>query len=267
MLDHAQITGIENICPALILLNGEVFAGPGLLRNGILPSAGMGAGAAVGIASCKPGGQEASSRIGNAHRAVDKGLDLQLCRSILPDLRDFIQRQFPRTDNTGGTHFVPEAECAVICIVCLGGDMYGNLRTVLPGKGKHSRIRNQYGIGFHLCQFCKICCCLIQIPVMGKNIGGNMYVHTVFMGVGNARPHIFRAEVPGLCPQAEGFPSYIYRVRTEIDCCSQDFQILCRNQKFRFLTVCLPSFFHICGHDPLSVNVLCPNVRSTAVLF
>ena len=53
--DHTEVPGIEDIGASLIFFDREILARPGLFRHGILPSAGVGAGAAIGVPSCKPG--------------------------------------------------------------------------------------------------------------------------------------------------------------------------------------------------------------------
>ena len=132
----------------------------------------------------------------------------------------FHSGRVPCTDNNGGN--LSRARSGMYrSLYCRPVEKAGNLRTVLPGQGKTFPDPQQTssGTGFHL-QFCKICCCLIRIPVMGKNIGGNMYVHTVFMGVATPA-RIFGAEVPGLFARRlkASLPIYTGRPHLEIDCC------------------------------------------------
>ena len=50
MTDHAHIAGVHDVRSLLILKDGEVFARPLLLHQGVLIAAGLGAGAAVAVA-------------------------------------------------------------------------------------------------------------------------------------------------------------------------------------------------------------------------
>ena len=53
MIDHAQIFGIKDVSSSLIFIYRQIFSGSGLFHHSILPTAGMGAGASVGISSGK----------------------------------------------------------------------------------------------------------------------------------------------------------------------------------------------------------------------
>jgi hypothetical protein len=85
MIDHAHITGVQDVRTLLVLLNGEILAGALLLHEGVVIAAGLGTGAAVGVAAGHIVAQQAAAGIADAHGAMDKGLDLQLGRGVLPD--------------------------------------------------------------------------------------------------------------------------------------------------------------------------------------
>ena len=95
MIYHTQIFGIKNIGSPLILIHRQIFSRPGLLHHGIFPTAGMGAGALVGITPRKIIAQQAPSGIGDAHGALDKALYLHLFRNMPSDFAYLFQRQFP----------------------------------------------------------------------------------------------------------------------------------------------------------------------------
>ena len=96
MLDHAQVLGIENVGPPLILIDRHIFAGSGLFHHSILPSARMGAGAPVGVTAREIITQKAPPGIGNAHCPMDKCLDLQIFRDIRTEFLQFLHRELPR---------------------------------------------------------------------------------------------------------------------------------------------------------------------------
>ena len=244
MIDHTQVAGIKDIGTSFVLFDRQVFPGPALFRHRIFPSAGMGTGAPVGIPPRKPGGKKTSSRIGNTHRAVDKGFDLQIPGGILPDLGDLPQRKLPGTYHSGSAKAVPEAESPVIGTVGLCRDMDRDPRAVLPGKHKHAGVSNKDRVRPYPFQKFKIGLGLVQILVVCVNISGDMDPHAPLMGIGDPLAHIIGAEIARLRPQAEGLTPDIDRVRSEIDRRPQDLQILCGDQKLRLRSGCLPSFFH-----------------------
>ena len=90
MLDHAEILGVENIGSSLILVYRHILARSRLLHNGVFPAARMGTGTLVRVAARKEVAEQASSGVGNAHRAVDEALDLHVFRDMCTDLFDLL---------------------------------------------------------------------------------------------------------------------------------------------------------------------------------
>ena len=91
MIDHAQIFGIKDVSSSLIFINRHIFSRSGLLYNGIFPTAGMGTSSLIGISSSEEIAEQTSSRIRDAHGAVDKCLNLQAVRNMISDLTDLFQ--------------------------------------------------------------------------------------------------------------------------------------------------------------------------------
>ena len=88
--------------------------------------------------------------MGNAHRSVNKSLDLHLLRDVLPDLFQLIQGQFSGCHHPGCSLRIPEIVGRVVGAVGLGADMYVDLRADFPGDGEHTRIRDDQRIRLHL---------------------------------------------------------------------------------------------------------------------
>ena len=63
MVDHADIAAAKNISASLVFFNRKRNVGTLFFDNIIAPSAGLGAGAAVGSSAREIVGQQASSRI------------------------------------------------------------------------------------------------------------------------------------------------------------------------------------------------------------
>ena len=244
MSDHAEIPGVENIGAPLIFFDGKIFPGSALFRHRVFPSAGMRAGAPVGVSAGKPCRQQASARIGDAHSSVNKRLDLQIRRSPLTNLSDLIERELPGANHTCRPHSVPEAEGLVVCVVSLCGDVDRYIGTVLSGEGEHSRVSHQNRVRSDFLKEFKIGCGLLEVLIVRIYVCGDMYLNATFVGVTDPLPHILRAEIPGLCAQAEGLAADIYRVRSEVDRRAEHFEILRGDQKLGFDAVCIPSFFH-----------------------
>ena len=95
MVDHAHITGIQNIAALFVLFNGEIFAGAFFLHQGVMIAAGLSTGTAAGIPARHIIAQQTPPGIADAHGPVNKGLDLQLCRGVLPDGPNFFKAQLP----------------------------------------------------------------------------------------------------------------------------------------------------------------------------
>ena len=119
------------------ILDAGVYS---LKIEGRMKTARMGAGTLVGISSCKIVGQQASSRIRDAHRSVNKGLDFHLIRNMLPDFPDFFQGQLSCRHNALCALLVPELIRSVVRIVCLSTDMPLDFRADLHGDAVHARI-------------------------------------------------------------------------------------------------------------------------------
>ena len=70
---------------------GPLLLGHGEGRTGIeVPAAGLGAHTAVGIATGIEIGKQATTAVGNAHRAVNEGLQLQIVGDLLADGTDLV---------------------------------------------------------------------------------------------------------------------------------------------------------------------------------
>ncbi|MNN03335.1 hypothetical protein D3C81_1160210 [compost metagenome] len=125
MLHGAQVLGVHDVGAVLILERGEQLAGTAavlqhqrlagrradtegrhdlaqfVLAGGVglvLPAAGVGAGALVGVAAVDVAGQQAAPGVGHAQRAVDEHFQLH-ARYPLADLGDFLQRQLAGQDH------------------------------------------------------------------------------------------------------------------------------------------------------------------------
>src|SRR5256885_12454720 len=81
----------------------------------VVPAAGIGAGALVGIAPVEVARQQAAARVGDAQRAVHEDLDLHV-RAFLADLLDLVQRQLARSEEHTSELQSP---CNLVCRLLL----------------------------------------------------------------------------------------------------------------------------------------------------
>ena len=79
----AQIVGVKDVAAVLVFADLVQLAGAGLLAQVVLPAAGLGALATVGVTSGHVVRQQAPAGHAHAHRTVHKGLDLQLRRGLI----------------------------------------------------------------------------------------------------------------------------------------------------------------------------------------
>ena len=106
----------------------------------------MGTGSLVGISSYQEIAEQTAPGIGNAHGAVDKGLNLHILRDMGTDLANLLQGKLSGTDHSLGSKIVPETVGLIIGVVGLGADVALNLRTDFLGVGKNTGICDDQGI-------------------------------------------------------------------------------------------------------------------------
>ena len=78
--------------------------------NVVLPAAGVGAGALVGIAFVDIAREQAAARVGHAQRAVNEDFNFHL-RHLAANFGDLIQRQLAGENHAGQPHLLPELDC------------------------------------------------------------------------------------------------------------------------------------------------------------
>ena len=140
MINHTKVFRMENEGSPLVLKDRHYLFRARLLYNAVIPSTGMCTGSAVGITPGHETAEQASSRVGNAHSTVNKGLDLHIRRSMCAKFPDLAQCQFPGADHALCTQTVPKCNRTIIRIICLCADMPFNLRAYFHCKIKNTGI-------------------------------------------------------------------------------------------------------------------------------
>ena len=111
MLDHAHVARGHHKGAVLIFVERHRRVRALLLDNlerAVVPAAGLGAGAAVGIPAREEIGEQTAPAVGDAHRAVDEALDLGI-RHIVHDFGDLGKRQLARKHHAGSAECAPGA--------------------------------------------------------------------------------------------------------------------------------------------------------------
>ncbi|MNG90933.1 hypothetical protein D3C79_498390 [compost metagenome] len=106
----------------------------------VLPAAGIGAGALVGIAFVDVTGKQAAAGIGHAQCAMHEDLQLHLWH-LATDFRHFIQRQLAGKDHPRQAHLLPELHRCPVDRVSLHREVNVHLR---EGFAHH---HDQTGVG------------------------------------------------------------------------------------------------------------------------
>src|SRR5690606_26371060 len=79
----------------------------------VVPAAGVGAGALVGVAAVEVARQQAAARVGNTQRAVHEHFQLHV-GAFLADLFDLIEAQLARENDALHAHLLPELDGGVV---------------------------------------------------------------------------------------------------------------------------------------------------------
>ena len=79
---------------------GALLLGDGI---GIIPAAGLCAGAAVAVAPREVVGEQTAAAVGNAHRAVNKGFELNIVGNVVSNGADLLDRQLAGEHDALGT--------------------------------------------------------------------------------------------------------------------------------------------------------------------
>ena len=83
---------------------------------------------------------------------MNKSFYLHILGNMAPDLCDFLQGQFSCCNHSCCSQGMPEIPCSVIAAVGLSADMTVDLRTLLSGYLKDSRVRYNKSVRFHFFQ-------------------------------------------------------------------------------------------------------------------
>ena len=230
VLDHAEISRIENERSPLIFLDRHILTGSRLLHDRILPSAGMCTEPSVRITSRHVIREQTSPRIGNAHRPMDKSLDLEVVGNVRANIFYFPEGELSGRHDPLRSEFPPEKEGFIIRVVRLCADVQLQLRCMALCKHEHTRIRDKHSVRPDLRKLLKISRSTFKIRVMRYDIGSDIDLCAVRVRERNALTHLPGVKIMRLRPQSVGLPADIDCIRSEKDSDLQDVQAACRQQ-------------------------------------
>ena len=99
-------------------------------------AAGLSAGAAAGIPARHIIAQQAPPGIADAHGPVNKGLDLQLCRGVLPDGPEFLPDSTPGLKSPGRAQIMPGVGSYIVGNAGPGGNVALAVGGIFPASVK-----------------------------------------------------------------------------------------------------------------------------------
>ncbi len=234
VFDHTQILGVEDVGPALVLVDRVILARALLLHQVIAPTAGLGALPAVGVAPHHVVGEQTPSGKGHAHRAVDKALELHLVGQVLADAADRIERELAREHDAAGAHAVQLARGDVVDHPSLGGDVnfeFGNH----PLRGhQHPDIRDDQRVDPTGGRVAQVSRQPFHLLVGGHRIAGEIDAHPVPVRVLHRAFELLRREVGRRRTHPKLLAAQVDRIRAEQHRGLQPFPVARRGEHLRY---------------------------------
>ena len=173
----------------------------------------VGTGAAAGVPARHVVAEQTAAGIADAHSAVDKGLDLQVRRGLVPDGADFLQTQLPGQDHPAGPQVVPGPGGLVVADAGLGGDVPLTPGGVLPRHGKGPQVRHDQGVHPGVRQPFQVLRQAGRLVVPGHGIDGAVDPDAVAVGKGHRLGQRLIGEVPRKGPHPKAGARQIHCVR------------------------------------------------------
>ena len=147
MLDHAHIAGGHEEGAQLGLLHRDGEVGAFFFVDGVVPAAGLGAGAAVAVAAVGHDvGQKTAAAVGHAHGAVDEGLQLDILGEGRLDGLDLGELQLSGQHQAAGTHTGVGTGGGGGDDAGLGGDVDLHVGEHLLHRGHDTQVGHDEGI-------------------------------------------------------------------------------------------------------------------------
>ena len=169
-VNHTKVTGIENICTVLVLVNGEILSGSRFLNKMIFPPARLSTISPVGISADHIIGENTPAAERHTHSTVNKGFYLKIGICFISDGFYFIKRKFSGCNDTLCTHIIKSIGGGIIYDSHLSRHMYFYIGSVFFSHGKNAHIGYDKSVHPDICNIFKIIGKKLQFIISGQSI-------------------------------------------------------------------------------------------------
>ena len=231
----AQVVGVEDVAAVLVLADLVQLAGAGLLAQVVLPAAGLGALAPVGVAACHVIGQQAPAGHAHAHGTVHKGLDLQFRRGLVAQDGDVLQGHLAGQHHALGTQVIGGAGGGPVGDAGLGGHVHVDVRGNGLAGIQHAQVGHDEGIHTGLGGLLDGVRQAVGFLIGRQGVHGQVDLAAPGMGIDDALGELFRRKVGRCRPHTELRQAAVNGIGTVVDGIAQALQIARRGEQFRDL--------------------------------
>ncbi len=233
VLDHAHVAGGEEEGAEFGFFNGHGKVRALFLVEGIVPAAGLGAGAAVAVtAGGEHIGQQAAAAVGDAHGAVDEGLQLDVGGQGCLDGADLVELQFPREHETLGAEGGVGLGGGGTDDAGLGGDVNLHVGEHFLYSRHDAEVGDDDGIDTRTAQLIEKGAEGGIVAVAGHGVEGQVDLLAHAVGEADGGVDFLGGEVAGLGAHAESAAGEIDRVGSVEEGGFEFFKISCGGEQF-----------------------------------
>ena len=213
---QVQVLGGENVGAVGILAHGQVFAGALLLHHGVLPAAGLGAGALIAAASRQHGAEQAPAGIGHAGRAMHKGLQLHAIVQLGAHGLHALEAHLTGEDHPFAAQRLVVLHRRGIHRAGLGADVEGQLRHLFPQGHNGANVANDSRVhanamgdagGLHI---------VVQLVVEGHHVHGEVELLALFMHQAHRLAELLLVEIACKGAQTKALHAAVDRIRAKV---------------------------------------------------
>ena len=212
-VNHPQVVGVEEVGALLLLGEGEDLPRALGLHQVVLPAAGLGALAPVGVPAGHIVGDDAPAGKGHAHGPVDKGLQLQAGVGVLPDALNFGEGHLPGQHHPLGPQLPADLGGGKVHNARLGGDVPLHLGGHFPGQGQHPQIGDDKGVHPRLLAGGEEAGQRLKFLVAGQGVAGDVDLHPPLVAEVHGLGQLLRPKVGRGRAHAEALSRQVHRVR------------------------------------------------------
>ena len=240
----AHIVCVEDVAAILVLADLIELAGTVLLAEEVLPAAGLGALAAVGVAAGHVGGQQAPARDAHAHGTVHEGFDLQFRRGLVADGGNVLQGHLAGQHHALCAQIVGGAGGGPVGDTGLGGHVHVDVRRKGLAGLQHAQVCHDEGIHTGFGRFLDGLGQTVGFLIGGQGVHGQVDFAAAGVGVDDALRQLLRREIGRGRAHAELRQAAVNSVRAVVHGVAQAFQVARRGEQFRDLQhIQIPLFF------------------------